>query len=116
MDMVDKKNPYLQFDIWTVDFEPAKGVEINKKRPAVIVSSNLINKNLQTVIIVPLTSTKRNYPCRMDTNFENKGGQLAVDQVRSVDKARLGRKIGSLPQDEIDDLIDMLGFIFYRNK
>jgi len=101
-----------QFDIWTVDFDPSVGHEIRKKRPAVVVSSNILNDNLQTVIIVPLTSIERDYPCRIDTNFQNKGGQIAADQIKAVDKRRLSNKIGLLPKDERDDLIEMLGLIF----
>ena len=81
-----------RFEIWLIQFDPSKGAEIKKTRPAVIVSPNTINAHLQTIIVAPLTSTVRNYPSRIPTSFENKGGQIALDQLRTVDKSRLKKK------------------------
>ncbi len=78
-----------RFEIWLIQFDPSTGAEIRKTRPAVIISPNTINARLQTVIVAPLTSTIRNYPSRIPTSFENKGGQIALDQLRTVDKSRL---------------------------
>ncbi|HEY8660041.1 MAG TPA: type II toxin-antitoxin system PemK/MazF family toxin [Hanamia sp.] len=101
-----------QFDVWVVEFDPALGSEIKKSRPAVVVSNNIINDLYATVIVAPLTSTFRNYPSRIDTNFGDKGGQIAVDQLKCFDKTRLKKKIGTITQVERDDLLDMLSFIF----
>lgn len=109
MDMVKS---IKQFDVWVVEFDPAIGSEIKKSRPAVVVSNNIINDLYATVIVVPLTSTFRNYPSRIDSDFGNKGGQMAVDQLKCFDKARLKKKIGTIPEAERHDLIDMLSYIF----
>lgn len=102
-----------QFDIWIVEFDPAIGSKIRKSRPAVVVSNNIINDLYATVIVAPLTSTFKNYPSRIDTDF-GKGGQIAVDQLKCFDKARLKKKIGTITRAERDDLIDMLTFVFQQ--
>jgi mRNA interferase MazF len=109
MDMVKS---IKQFDIWVVEFDPAVGSEIKKSRPAVVVSNNIINDLYATVIVAPLTSTLRNYPSRVDIEFGDRGGHIAVDQLKCFDKSRLKKKIGSITKPERDDLIDMLSFVF----
>lgn len=101
-----------QFDIWIVEFDPSVGSEIKKSRPVVVVSNNIINDLYATVIVAPLTSTLRNYPSRIDTAFEDKGGQVALDQLKCFDKARLKKKIGVIPESERKDLIEIISFIF----
>lgn len=103
-----------QFEVWIVNFDPSIGAEIYKTRPAVIISNNAANRNLQTVIVAPFTSTERNYPTRTDTFFENKGGQIGLDQMRCVDKheKRLVKKIGVLPEPEWPDLLKTIDLIF----
>lgn len=109
MDMVKS---IKQFDVWVVEFDPAVGSEIKKSRPAVVVSNNIINDLYATVIVAPLTSTFRNYPSIIDTDFGDKGGQIALDQLKCFDKARLKKKIGSITKSERDDVIEMLSFVF----
>lgn len=109
MDMV---KVIKQFEVWVVEFDPSIGSEIKKSRPAVIVSNNIINDLYATVIVAPLTSTIRDYPSRIDTDFGEKGGQIAVDQLKCFDKARLKKKIGTISKTERGDLIDMLSYIF----
>ena len=109
MDMVKK---IKQFEVWIVEFDPAVGTEIKKSRPAVIVSNNIINDLYATVIVAPLTSTIRDFPTRVDTGFENKGGQIAVDQLKCFDKTRLKKRIGSISKSEQNDLLEMLSFVF----
>ncbi len=87
-----------RFEIWQVNPDPTVGSEIKKNRPCVIVSPDESNKYLQSVIVVPLTSTIRNYPTRINCFFDGKSGQLATDQIRSIDKIRLLRKLGELDE------------------
>lgn len=101
-----------QFDVWLVQFDPAVGSAIKKSRPAVIVSNNIINDLYATVIVAPLTGAIRDYPSRIDTNFDNKSGQIAIDQLKCFDKGRLKKKLGSLTKAENDDILDILSFIF----
>ena len=85
-----------RFDVWQAELNPAVGSEINKIRPCLVVSPDEANRNLNTVIIVPLTSTLKPYPTRVDCQFMGKKGQLAADQIRSVDKIRLAKKLGTI--------------------
>jgi len=109
MDMI---KTIKQFEVWVVEFDPAIGSEIKKSRPAVVVSNNIINDLYATVIVAPLTSTYRNYPSRIDTDFGEKGGQIAVDQIKCFDKARLKKNIGTISKAESSELIEMLSYIF----
>jgi mRNA interferase MazF len=101
-----------QFDVWIVEFDPAVGSEIKKSRPAVVISNNIINDLYSTVIVAPLTSTFRNYPSRIDTDFGQKGGQIAADQLKCFDKSRFKKKIGTITEIERKDITEVLFFIF----
>lgn len=85
-----------RFEVWNIGLNPAQDPEINKKRPCLVVSPNEINKFLNTVVIVPMTSTIKPYPTRLDCHFKDKNGQLVVDQIRCVDKTRLNEKLGTM--------------------
>lgn len=82
-------------EVWLVNLDPTIGSEIKKTRPAVIVSPDELNAHLQTVIVVPLT-TGRVYPFRVATQVQGKKGVAAIDQVRTVDKRRLVKRISTL--------------------
>ena len=88
-----------RFDFWLVGLNPTLGSEISKNRPCLVVSPDEANKFLNTVTIVPLTNTIKNYPTRVHCFFEEKAGQLAIDQIRSVDKTRLIKKLGTLEEE-----------------
>jgi len=75
-------------DIWMVSLDPTIGKE-KKCVPCMIISPDEANKYLDTVIIAPLTSTVRHYPSRVNCTFNNKKGQIVIDQIRAVDKIRL---------------------------
>ncbi|MFT4204486.1 MAG: type II toxin-antitoxin system PemK/MazF family toxin [Chitinophagaceae bacterium] len=79
-----------QFEVYYVDLNPAVGAEIQKTRPCIVVSPTEVNNFLDTVIVVPLTSTIRNYPTRVPLTVKGKKGQAACDQIRSVSIDRLG--------------------------
>jgi mRNA interferase MazF len=84
-------------EIWLVSLDPTLGSEIRKTRPALVVSPNEPNQYLRTVIIAPLTSTERSYPTRVSITFQEKHGQVALDQIRAVDQQRPVRKLGTAP-------------------
>jgi len=90
-----------QFDIYWIDLNPTKGSEINKKRPCVVISPNEMNKNLNTIIIAPLTSTIKNYPTRVNVLAGGGKGQIALDQIRSIDQLRLCTKLDILKKEYI---------------
>lgn len=99
-------------DIYLVDLNPTKGAEIKKTRPAVIVSPNEMNSTIKTVIIAPLTSTIRAYPFRVDCTFQKKKGQIALDQMRSLEKKRLIKKLGGFSATKMNSILSRLSTIF----
>jgi mRNA interferase MazF len=101
-----------QFDIYLIDLNPTRGSEINKKRPAVIVSPDEMNKHLKTVIIAPLTHSIKNYPSRVASDFDGQLGEIALDQLRAVDKSRLTKKLGRLDAATAADIKSVLRTMF----
>lgn len=87
-------------DIWLVNLDPSAGSELSKSRPCAIVSPDVLNQRLNTVIVVPLTSFCRNWPHRPPVMFDGVPGDAATDQIRTIDKSRLGRRIGALSAAE----------------
>ena len=85
-----------RFEIYYVNLDPTIGSEIKKTRPCVIISPNEMNHNISTVIIAPLTSKLKNYPTRVPCKVEGKQGQIVLDQIRTIDKRRLIKKIYTL--------------------
>lgn len=85
-----------QFMVFSVELDPTKGSEIKKTRPCVVISPSAMNDHLPTVIIAPLTHTIRPYPSRVFSNVNGQSGQIALDQIRAIDKTRLKRKFGKL--------------------
>lgn len=100
-----------RFDVWLVNLDPTVGSEIKKTRPGVIVSPDELNAHLQTVVVVPLT-TGRAYPFRVATQVQGKKGVAAIDQVRTVDKRRLVRKVGTLRGKTAKRVLDALSEMF----
>ena len=101
-----------QFDICLVPLDPTRGSEIQKTRPCVIVSPDEMNAGLNTVIIAPLTSTLKRYPFRVDCVFQDKQGQIALDQMRAIDKSRLKKKLGTLDTEASQSVLDILREMF----
>lgn len=78
-----------RFDVYLVALDPTLGSEIKKTRPCVVISPDEMNRHLNTVIIAPLTSTRKKYPTRVGLSFQGKKGDIVLDQIRTVDKKRL---------------------------
>jgi mRNA interferase MazF len=107
MGMVAKR-----FEVFLVNLDPTIGNEIQKTRPCVIVSPDEMNRNISTVIIAPMTTKGRQYPTRVICQFQNKDGQIVLDQIRTVDKSRLVKKIGQISQDEQREVLNILAEMF----
>ena len=90
-----------QYDIFLVSLDPAIGHEIKKSRPCIIVSPNEINHNISTVIIAPMTTKSKDFPMRVPIIFQSKEGWVALDQIRTVDKRRLVRRLGHADKETI---------------
>jgi mRNA interferase MazF len=103
MDMVVKR-----FEVWLINLSPTSGSEISKNRPCLVISPNEANRFLNTVTVIPLTSTIRNYPTRVNCSFDNKAGQLAIDQIRAIDKERLGKRLGILDESTCRTLCNII--------
>ncbi len=85
-----------QFDVYLVSLDPTQGSEIKKTRPCLIISPDEMNQPLNTVLIAPMTTALRNYPSRVKTTFHGKKGDIALDQIRAIDKRRLLKRLGSI--------------------
>jgi mRNA interferase MazF len=85
-----------RFDVFLVTLDPTVGSEIQKSRPCLIISPDEMNRHIRTVIIAPMTTKGRSYPTRVTCEFQGKQGQIVLDQIRTVDKSRLLRKLGRI--------------------
>jgi len=81
-----------RFDVWLTDLDPARGAEMQKRRPCVIVSPRVLNRILATVLVAPLTAARHRYPFRVACEFAGRKREIALDQIRCVDKGRLVRR------------------------
>jgi mRNA interferase MazF len=101
-----------RFDIYVVSLDPARGSEIKKTRPCVVISPDEMNHNINTVIIAPMTSSSKKYPTRVSIEFLGKKGQIVLDQIRTIDKARLIKKIGRLKKNTYEKVLSTLQEMF----
>jgi len=88
--------PPQRDEVWLVTLDPTQGIEIQKTRPCLVISPDEMNQHLRTVIVAPMTTVTRPYPTRVPVRFQGRRGQVAVDQVRAVDRQRLVRKLGTV--------------------
>ncbi len=93
-----------QYDVFLINLDPTIGHEIKKSRPCLIISPDEMNKNIETVIIAPMTTKSRNYPTRVCINFENKEGFIVLDQIRTIDKIRFIKKLGKIDSKYIKEV------------
>lgn len=85
-----------QYDIFWVNLNPTIGSEIRKVRPCVVISPDEMNAHIKTIVVAPLTTTSRNYPTRIAVSIGGKKGWIVIDQIRTIDRARLQNKIGTV--------------------
>jgi mRNA interferase MazF len=103
-----------RFDVFLVNLDPTVGSEIKKTRPCVVISPDEMNRFIRTIIIAPLTSKGRSYPTRVDCRFDKKDGQVVLDQIRTVDKTRLIKKLGRLDEATQERVLGGLAEMFAR--
>jgi mRNA interferase MazF len=101
-----------RFEVHLVDLEPSRGSEIRKTRPCLIVSPDEMNTHIRTVIVAPMTTKGRPYPSRVGCRFQGKAGMVVLDQIRTVGKSRLVRKLGRVEIDTQDAVFDTLVEMF----
>lgn len=103
-----------RFDVYLVTLDPTQGHEIRKTRPCTVISPDEMNHNIGTVIIAPMTTKGRSYPTRIDCSFQGKQGQVVLDQIRTVDKSRLVKRLGKLPTATSGRILEVLTEMFAK--
>jgi mRNA interferase MazF len=103
-----------RFDVFLVSLDPTLGHEIKKTRPCAIVSPDEMNHHIGTVIIAPMTTKGRDYPTRVPCTFQGVDGQIVLDQIRTVDKTRLAKKLGRLSPAASDRVLNVLIEMFQK--
>jgi mRNA interferase MazF len=86
--------------------------EIRKTRPCLVISPDEMNRFIKTVIIAPMTSKGISYPTRVACKFQGKHGQIVLDQIRTVDKTRLVRRLGKIDKQAQSEVFSVLGEMF----
>jgi mRNA interferase MazF len=101
-----------RFDVFLVNLDPTIGSEIAKSRPCVVISPDEMNKHINTVLVAPLTSSVRGWPSRVPSLFEGIQGEIALDQIRAVDKRRLSKYLGQIGLPTQSAVLETLAHMF----
>ena len=101
-----------RYEVHLVRLDPTEGSEIRKTRPCLIISPDEMNRYIQTVIVAPMTSQGRTYPTRVPVEFQGKSGHVVLDQIRTVDKTRLIKKMGKLSPSTAEKVSRLLVEMF----
>ena len=101
-----------RFDVFLVNLDPTVGHEIKKTRPCLIISPDEMNQYISTIIIAPMTTKGRAYPTRVSCYFQEKSGQIILDQIRTIDKSRLVRRLGRISKLEQTAVLAVLTDLF----
>lgn len=101
-----------RFEVWLVNLDPTIGSEIQKTRPCLVVSPDEMNRHIATVIVAPMTTKGRTYPTRVACRFQGKNGQIVLDQLRTVDKVRLVKRLGQIAAGAQHAALTVLGEMF----
>jgi mRNA interferase MazF len=101
-----------RFEVYLVGLDPTVGSEIKKTRPCLIVSPHELNRHLATVIVAPMTTQGRTYPTRVPCLFQGKSGEIVLDQLRTVDKSRLLKRLGLIDRATQVAVLDTLAELF----
>ena len=99
-------------DVFLVSLDPTVGSEIRKTRPCLVVSPDEMNRHIRTVIVAPMTRKGQAYPTRVPCRFRSRAGQVVLDQIRTVDAARLVRRRGRLEPATMARVLEVLGEMF----
>jgi len=101
-----------RFEVHLVNLDPIIGSEIQKTRPGLIISPDEMNNHIATVIVAPMTTKGRDYPTRIPCMLEGKEGQVVLDQIRTVDKVRLVKKLGRISASTQKEVLAVLMELF----
>ena len=101
-----------RFEVYLINLDPTVGSEIQKVRPCLVISPDELNRHIQTVMVAPMTTKGRAYPTRVTGKFQGKQGQIVLDQIRTVDKIRLVKKMGRLDAQTQTEVLRVLAELF----
>ncbi len=101
-----------RFEVYLVNLDPTAGSEIQKSRPCLIISPDEMNRHVATVMIAPMTTKGRAYPTRAACRFKGKEGQIVLDQIRTVDKTQLVRRLGFIAKETQHEVLAILADLF----
>ena len=101
-----------RFEVYLVNLDPTVGSEIKKTRPCLIISPDEMNRFINTIIIAPMTTKGKIYPTRVPCTFKGKQGLIVLDQIRTVDKTRLVKRIGKVDNVTQDKVLEVLAEMF----
>jgi mRNA interferase MazF len=101
-----------RFDVYLINLDPTVGHEIKKSRPCLVISPDELNRYISTVIIAPMTTKGRDYPTRIPCEFQAKSGKIILDQIRTIDKTRLIKKLGKIDIDTQVKVYEVLKALF----
>ena len=97
-----------RFEVYLINLDPSVGSEIQKTRPCLVVSPDEINHNIRTIIVAPLTTKGQLYPTRVPCRFGGKRGQIVFDQIRTVDRSRLIKRLGRIDSKTAATVLEVL--------
>jgi mRNA interferase MazF len=101
-----------RFDVYLVALDPTLGAEIKKTRPCVVISPDEMNRHIRTVIVAPMTTQRHTYPTRVTCTFEGKKAEIVLDQIRTVDRTRLIKRLGRIGARTQEQVLSVLADLF----
>ena len=101
-----------RFDVHLINLDPTIGSEIQKTRPCLVISPDEMNRFIRTVIVAPMTTKGTSYPTRVGCKFQGRRGQIVLDQIRTVDKTRLVRRLGKIDKQTRTEVLSVLSEMF----
>jgi mRNA interferase MazF len=101
-----------RFEVYLINRDPTGGSEIRKTRPCLVISPDEINHHIRTMIVAPLTTRGQPYPTRVPCRFKGKDGQVVLDQIRTVYRSRLIKKLGRIDSKTASAVLDVLQEMF----
>jgi mRNA interferase MazF len=101
-----------RFDVYLINLDPTVGSEIRKTPPCLVISPDEMNRFIKTVIVAPMTTKGTSYPTRVLCKFQGRQGQVVLDQIRTVDKTRLVRRLGKVDKQTQAEVLSVLSEMF----
>ena len=101
-----------RFDVYLINLDPTVGSEIHKTRPCLVISPDEMNRFIRSLIVAPMTTKGTSYPTRVACKFQGKRGQVVLDQIRTIDKTRLVKRLGRIDKQIQTEVLSVLAEMF----